>query len=98
MNLEIEYILVLSLILLWFDIVIVLQTLSNKSMIGLAEERSKKEQSELARLFEVSKDWDDKKLKRIFENYLRLKQSIDLPKGERQRILDLAKSERKKYI
>lgn len=98
MNLEIEYILVMCLILLWFDIVIVLRTLSNKSMIGLAEERAKKEQAELVHLFEVSKEWDDKKLKRLFDNYLKLKQSIDLPEDERRRILEMAMAERKKLV
>jgi cellulose synthase/poly-beta-1,6-N-acetylglucosamine synthase-like glycosyltransferase/HEAT repeat protein len=94
-NLEIELILVLVLALLWVDLVIILRTLSNKSELALSAERRRKELVELSRLFDVNTDWDKKKVKRLFSNYLTLKQSIDLPEPERQRILKSAKSERK---
>jgi len=92
MNLETEYILLAALILLWFDFFIVVRTLSNKSELALSEERRSKELAELAHLFEIDADWDKKKVRRLFDNYLLLKQSINLPEEERLRILNLAKA------
>ena len=94
MNLEIEYILLAVIFLLWLDIFIVLRTLSNKSELALSDERRQKELAELAHLFEIDSSWDKKKVKRLFDNYLRLKQSIDLPENERLRILALAKADK----
>jgi peptidoglycan-N-acetylglucosamine deacetylase len=93
MNLEVEYILLAVIFLLWLDMVIVMRTLSNKSNLALSVERRSKELSELAYLFEIDSSWDKKKVRRLFGNYLLLKQSIDLPEDERQRILSLAKVE-----
>ena len=94
MNLEIETILLAVMCLLWLDIIIVLQTLSNKSELMLKDERRQKELAELAQLFDIDSSWDKKKVKRLFDNYLRLKQSINLPKTESARILSLAKAEK----
>ena len=94
MNLEIEYILLAVIFLLWLDIFIVLRTLSNKSELALSDERRQKELAELAHLFEIDASWDKKKVKRLFNNYLHLKQSINLPENERIRILSLAKADK----
>jgi len=94
MNLEIESILLAVIFLLWLDILIVLRTLSNKSELALSEERRQRELAELAHLFEIDASWDKKKVRRLFDNYLRLKQSINLPEHERHKLLNLAKAER----
>jgi len=94
MNLETEYILLAVIFLLWLDIFIVLRTLSNKSELAISDERRQRELAELAHLFEIDSSWDKKKVKRLFNNYLRLKQSINLPENERLRILNLAKADR----
>ncbi|HWP69082.1 MAG TPA: HEAT repeat domain-containing protein, partial [Rectinemataceae bacterium] len=94
MNLGTEYILLGAFFLLWLDFFIVVRTLSNKSELALADERRSKELAELAHLFEIDSSWDKKKVRRLFGNYLRLKQSIDLPEEERLRILSLAKAEK----
>ena len=94
MNLETEYILLAVIVLLWFDIFIVLRTLSNKSELAISNERRERELAELAHLFEMDSSWDKKKVKRLFNNYLRLKQSINLPENERLRILNLANADR----
>jgi cellulose synthase/poly-beta-1,6-N-acetylglucosamine synthase-like glycosyltransferase len=94
MQIEIEYIFIALIALLWIDVFIVLRTLSNKAELSLSRERRTKELSELAHLFEVDTEWDKKKVRRLFDNYLRLKQSIDLPAHEKEMILKLAKAEK----
>lgn len=94
MNLQIEQILVAAAFLLWLDIFIVIRTLYNKTHLQLNANRRAQELAELAHLFEANTDWDKKKVRRLFTNYLQLKQSIDLPEKERMRILNLAGADR----
>ncbi|MCX7026490.1 MAG: glycosyltransferase [Spirochaetes bacterium] len=94
MTLEAEYILVAVLALLWLDILVILRTLANKTSLVLSEERRTRELAELAHLFEIDSNFDKKKVRRLFDNYLHLKQSIVLPENERRRILLLAGAER----
>jgi cellulose synthase/poly-beta-1,6-N-acetylglucosamine synthase-like glycosyltransferase/HEAT repeat protein len=98
MNFEIEFILLAVLVMLWMDVMIVLRTLSNKSNLALSQERRQQELSELPHLFEIDATRDRKKLKRLFDNYLQLRQSIILPEAERARILALAGAERKRLV
>ncbi len=98
MNFEIEFILLAVLVMLWMDVMIVLRTLSNKSNLALSQERRQHELAELPHLFEIDANWDKKKVKRLFDNYLHLKQSIILPEAERARILSLAGAERKRLV
>ncbi len=94
MQIEIEQIFIVTVVLVWIDIFIVLRTLSNKAELSLSKERRTRELRELAHLFEVDTEWDKKKVRRLFENYLRLKQSINLPENEKAMILKLAKAEK----
>jgi cellulose synthase/poly-beta-1,6-N-acetylglucosamine synthase-like glycosyltransferase len=94
MILETEYILVAVLALVWLDILVVLRTLSNKTFLALSAERRSKELAELAHLFEIDSSWDKKKVKRLFNNYLRLKQSIVLPESEHEKIMALARGDK----
>lgn len=94
MNLENEFILLAVVFLIWLDLFIVLKTLANKTELALAEERRQSEFGDLAHLFEVKAISGKKKIRRLFENYLLLKQSIDLPDKERAKILNLAGAER----
>ncbi|HWR10758.1 MAG TPA: glycosyltransferase [Rectinemataceae bacterium] len=94
MNLEIEFILLGVILLVWLDLIIILRTLFNKSKLALSDERRQREIAGLTHLFETDTKWDKKKVGRLFDNYLRLKQSILLPEHEHLRILNLAKSER----
>jgi len=91
MTLGTEYVLLVVIFLVWLDIFIVLRTLLNKSQLALSDERRSRELAELAHLFDIHSGWDKKKVRRLFNNYLHLKQSIDLPEEERQRILKLAR-------
>lgn len=93
MNIETEQILLALIILMWIDIFIVLRTLSNKAELTLSAERRSRELAELAHLFEIDSEWDKKKVHRLMDNYLHLKQSIDLPAKDRERLLELARSE-----
>ncbi|MCE5257315.1 MAG: glycosyltransferase [Spirochaetaceae bacterium] len=94
MNFETDQILIFALILLWLDCIIVVATLWNKTKINLDKDRQSEELAELAHLFERKGLWNRKKVRRLFQNYLLLKQSIDLPEKEHQKILNIAKAER----
>lgn len=94
MNLQIEQILAAAAFLLWLDIFIVIRTLYNKTHLQLNANRRAQELAELAHLFEANTDWDKKKVRRLFNNYLFLKQSIDLPEKERIQILKLAQADK----
>lgn len=98
MNLEIEFILLAVIFFLWFDIFIILTTLINKSRLALSDERRQREIAQLNHLFETGTKWDKKRVSRLFDNYLRLKQSIQLPEKEHLRILSLARSEKLESI
>lgn len=91
MNLESELILASVAFLFWLDIIIVLQTLANKAKLGLAAERRDSDLAEFARLFESGASLNKKRLKRLFDDYLFLKQSINLPAEERQKVLTIAR-------
>ncbi|MGB4572720.1 MAG: glycosyltransferase [Rectinemataceae bacterium] len=92
MNLEVELILVLVVLMLWYDSVVVFRTLSNKAQRILSAQRRSKELAELARLFEAGTDWKKERVRRLFRNYFELKQSIDLPVEEKKEILELAEA------
>lgn len=94
MNLQIEQILVFAGFLLWLDIFIVIRTLYNKTRLQLNANRRAEELTELAHLFEANTNWDKKKVRRLFTNYLFLKQSINLPEKERLQILTLARADK----
>ncbi|MCE1196642.1 HEAT repeat domain-containing protein, partial [bacterium] len=92
MNLESELILASVALLFWIDIVIVLQTLANKAKLGLSEEQRNRDLAEFTHLFESDATFNRKRLQRLFDNYLLLKQSIDLPEEEHQKVLKVARS------
>jgi cellulose synthase/poly-beta-1,6-N-acetylglucosamine synthase-like glycosyltransferase len=94
MNLQIEQILLVVVLLFWFDIIIVLRTLYNKTKLGIAKAQQEKELSEMSHLFDIKGIWDKKKTRRLFSNYLFMKQSINLPEEERLKILSLAKADK----
>lgn len=91
MSLESELILVSVILLFWVDIIIVLQTLANKAKLGITEEQRSRDLAEFTHLFETDASLDKKRLQRLFDNYLLLKQSIDLPEEEHQKVLKAAK-------
>jgi len=98
MNLGSEVLVLAVLLFLWLDIVIVLRTLANKTLLELRQELRKEEFAEMAKLFELESMKDKKKLRRLFNNFIALKQSIDLPENERARILQLAHAGRMEPI
>ncbi len=89
-----EFLVLAVLLFFWLDIIIVLRSLANKTKLGLYQELRKEEMAEMAKLFELNAIEDKKKVRRLFRNYLTLKQSIDLPEMERVRVLQLARAER----
>ena len=91
MNLESELILVAVLLLFWADVVIVLQTLANKARLGLSEEQRNRDLVEFTHMFETDASLNKRRLQRLFDNYLLLKQSIDLPEEEHQKVLKAAR-------
>lgn len=94
MNFTVETILLAIAFLLWLDMFIVLRILANKLRLTAAEERKRRELVELAHFFEPEATLSKKMVKRLFDNYRTLKQSIVLPSGERRKLLDVAKAER----
>ncbi|MDP2790820.1 MAG: glycosyltransferase [Rectinemataceae bacterium] len=98
MNLGAETLILAVIFFLWLDIIIVLKTLANKTSLGLRQELRREELREMAKLFEMESIKDNKKVRRLFDNYLMLKQSIDLPDKERERVLQLAHAEKMEPI
>ncbi len=87
MKLDVEYILLAAAFFVWLDIIIVLRVLANKTSLSLDEEGKQKGYANLASVFKVEKSKKRKIAKSFFEIYIKLAQSIELPKEEREKLL-----------
>ncbi len=87
MKLDVEYILLFAAFLVWLDIIIVLRVLANKTSLALDEEGRQTGYANLASIFKAEKSKKRKIARRFFDLYLKLAQSIELPKEEREKLL-----------
>lgn len=90
MNFDIEYVLFAVVFLVWLDIIVVLRSIFRRTKMEAENERRGMELAELVPFFDMRGVWNHRKLGRLFDNYLFLKQSITLPANERDRLLLLA--------
>jgi cellulose synthase/poly-beta-1,6-N-acetylglucosamine synthase-like glycosyltransferase/HEAT repeat protein len=87
MKLDVEYILLFAAFLVWLDIVIILRVLANKTRLSLEEEGRQKGYANLAKAFKAEKSKKRKTVRKFFDLYLKLTESIELPEEERKKLL-----------
>ncbi len=92
MSIDVEFLFAVLLLFIWVDLILVVLTLTNKAKWILQQEKRSRELAALVRLFERGRIRNNAQVRRLFTNYAKLHDSIDLPPEMRTAILDLARA------